>query len=167
MCIRDSWKTVDLAEGTAGYYMSVTTAGLEQSHAEITDVGLAGSWFYGDLVHADQGQIDLGKSFGIEHRFAAAAVRAAQLAILTRELLTFVHVLVEEGVIEVSQAALKDLEVKVEPKDLELASLVTAPTGTPMPGPAGTPIGEEWQSAFPEGDEDGMWSMTIPWGEPD
>jgi hypothetical protein len=161
--LKKDWKTVDLTGGTAGYFLSVTVDGSGEPPSEMTDVGLAGSWFYGDLVHADQEQIDAGKFFGIEHRFSAAAVRTAQIAILARELLTFVQVLADEGLMEVDDKVLSKVAVKVEPEDVELSGLYSAPVGTEVPGPAGTPLGEQWQTTLP-GTDDGEWIMRIPWG---
>jgi hypothetical protein len=161
--LKKDWKSVDLKGGNAGYYLSVTTEGSEDPPTEITDVGLADSWFYGDLVHADQVQIEAGKSFGIEHRFAAAAVRTAQIAILARELLTYIRVLVEEGHVKVSDHVLDAIPVKVEPKEVEMTGLYSAPFGTEMPGPAGTALADGWKAALP-GTADGEWIMRIPWG---
>lgn len=139
---KKEWRSVDTKSGTPGYYMSLSTDGTDAAPAQITDVGLADSWFYGDLVHADREKIDAGKAFGIDQRFAAAAVRTAQVAILTRELLAFVEALAEDGVVQVDTKVLHEVPVKVESKDVTLTGLFSAPSGTPHPGAAGTPLGE-------------------------
>jgi hypothetical protein len=164
--LRKDWESVDLASGEAGYFLSVTQVDSDDEPVEITDLGLAGTWFYGDLLHADATQIDRGKAFEIDQRFAAAAVRVAQLSILARDTLSFVRSLIEDNVIEIGEEALSDLPVKVESKDIEGATFFSAPVGTENPGPAGSALSEEWKSALP-GTEDGQWVMRIPWGRPD
>lgn len=161
--LKKDWQSVDLTTGESGYTMSVTTEGSEEPPVEITDGGLASAWFYGDLVHADQAQIDNGKAFEIDLRFAAAAVRVAQVAILARDTLNFIRSLIDDGLIEISEDVLETIPVAAGSKTVQLTGLYSAPVGTEVPGPAGQPVGETWQNAFP-GTEDGQWIMRIPWG---
>jgi hypothetical protein len=164
--LKKDWKTVDLKIGAAGYSMTLSQVGTDQPAVEITDIGLADSWFYGDLVHADQEQISVGSAFGIEHRFAAAAVRTAQLAILAGELLAYINALVEDGLLTLDEQILSGIPVKVEPKDVELTGLYTAPFGAEMPAVGEEPTAEGWKAALP-GNEEGEWILRIPWGGDD
>lgn len=164
--VEEELAVVDLKGGTAGYLSSVTVEGSETATGEITDVGLAGSQFYGDLVHAGQDPIDTGEAFGLEHRFAAAAVRTAQIAILARELLAFVHTLAVDGFLKLDEHVLHGIPVKVESKDVQMTGLHSAPIGTELPGPAVTPIPDGWQARLP-GTEDPQWLIRIPWGDHD
>lgn len=164
--LKRDWNSVDPATGDTGYFLSVTMEGSEELPQEITDAGLAGTWFYGDLVHADQSQIDKGKAFEIDQRYGAAAVRVAQLAILARDTLSFIRSLVDDGIIEISKSVLEGIPVKVEAKTVQLTGLYAAHPGTEVPGPVDRPVGENWRNAFP-GTEDGQWIMRIPWGRTD
>lgn len=78
----------------------------------ITDAALALTWFYGDAIHAKHDQQELGAKFGIENRFAAAAVRVAQLTLVTIDTLDWVRYLATEGL------------VPVGPETLEAASVI-------------------------------------------
>lgn len=165
--LKKDWKSVDLESGTAGYYLSITQNGTEKPPVEITDVALAGTWFYGDLVHAKQDEIDRGKAFEIDQRYAAAAVRVAQLATLARDnTLSFVRFLVDDEALPLSDASMDTIPVKTEAKTVELTGIYSAPIGTELPGPAGQPLSEEWQTSFP-GTGDGQWILRIPWGRND
>jgi len=128
---------VDLESGTTGYYLSITQSGTEEPPQEITDVALAGTWFYGDLVHAKQDEIDKGKAFEIDQRYAAAAVRVAQLATLTRDTLNYIRSLVDDGTLPIGEAAMDTIPVKAQTKTVELTGMYSAPVGTELPGPAG------------------------------
>jgi hypothetical protein len=165
--LKKDWKSVDLESGTAGYYLSITQSGTDESPVEITDVALAGTWFYGDLVHAKQDEIDKGKAFEIDQRYAAAAaVRVAQLATLARDTLSYVRSLVDAGLLPIGDAAMNTIPVKTEAKTLELTGIYSAPVGTELPGPVGEALPEGWKASFP-GTEDGQWIIRIPWGRND
>lgn len=161
--LKKDWKSVDLETGAAGYFLSITQNGSNQPPLEITDIALAGTWFYGDLVHAKQEEIDRGKAFEIDQRYAAAAVRVAQLATLARDTLNFIRSLVEDGQLPLSKDVMEQIPVKTEPKNVELTGIFSAPAGTALPGPAGQPLSQEWTPNFP-GTEDGEWALRIPWG---
>lgn len=164
--LKKDWKSADLESGTAGYYLSITQSGTEEPPLELTDVALAGTWFYGDLVHAKQDEIDKGKPFEIDQRYAAAAVRVAQLATLARDTLSYIRSLVDDGTLPISDAAMDTIPVKTEATTVTLTGIYSAPIGTEFPGPAGEALPGDWQASFP-GTEDGQWILRIPWGRND
>jgi hypothetical protein len=166
--LKADWRSVDPAEGQATYFLSSWVKDGAEPPEDITDAALALTWFYGDLVHADKQQVDVGAKFGIDQRFAAAAVRTAQLVILTRDTLSFVRFLVEEGVISLGSAALEATEVRVTSKTVELTGIYQGP-GDAVPPKAGGPFGDAWHKMEGPwlGDEDGRWLIRIPWGRSD
>lgn len=165
--LRKDWASVDpLIVGDPGYIVSVSTSGSTEPGSVITDAELVGTWFYGDLVHADSDRIAKGSAFNINDRFAAAAVRVAQLAILTRDTHSFISDLVDDGTLPLDPSVLDEIPVKVEPRDLKLKGVYAAPAGTDPPSPAGQATGAEWSSPIP-GTEDGQWQLQIPWGRSD
>lgn len=161
--LRKDWKSVDIKGGAPGYFVSHAEDGSPEPPIDLTDVALANAWFYGDLVHADQTQIKAAAVFEIDLRYAAAAVRTAQLAILTRDTLSYIRSLVEDGVVDLDIGALDALAVKVVPKSVEMTGLYAAPVGTALPGPVGTELDSAWTPALP-GTQDGHWLLRIPWG---
>lgn len=164
--LKKDWKSVDIKGGATGYFLSQTKEGSEEPPTQMTDMALANAWFYGDLVHADQTQIDAAAAFEIGLRYAAAAVRTAQIAIMTRDTLSFIRSLVDDGMIDLGIQALEAVPVKVEPKTLQMTGLYTAPVGTELPGPIGQQLDDTWKPSFPS-TEDGQWIMRIPWGRND
>ena len=162
--LKKDWKAADLTTGTAGYSVSMTLAEVGQPPTELTDVDLASTWFYGDLVHAAQEEIDKGKVFQIDQRYAAAAVRVAQLAVLARDTLSFIQTLVDGDVLPLGDDALKKIPVKTEFKQDQLTGAYSAPPGTAIPGTAREPLSEEWTTLAVPGTEDGVWALRIPWG---
>jgi hypothetical protein len=165
--LKKDWKSVDIKGGEPGYVVSQATPGSEEPATELTDVALANAWFYGDLVHADQTQIEAAEVFPIDNRFAAAAVRTAQLAIMARDTLSYIWSLVDDSLISLTREVLEVVPVKVEPKELQMTGFYTAPAGTPIPGPAGQDLDASWKTAALPGTEDGQWFMRIPWGRSD
>ena len=117
-------------------------------------------------MHAKRDEIDKGKAFEIDQRYAAAAVRVAQLAIMARDTLSFIRSLIEDEALAIADDVLNSIPVKVEAKSVELKGVYSAPVGTERPGPAGQPMPEGWQASFP-GTEDGQWILRIPWGRND
>ena len=144
--------------------VSITTEGGSEPPTEITDAALALSWFYGDLVHADQEQAAAGERFGIDLRYAAAAVRTAQLTILTRDTLNFMLYLEEEGALPLSEKTTA-AEVTVANQTREMSGLYVGPTGADPFAP-GTDPGEDWER-IDHHDADApneRLRVTIPWG---
>jgi len=80
--LKQDWKSVDLESGTTGYYLSITQSGTEEPPQEITDVALAGTWFYGDLVHASRT-----RSTRARHSRSINATRPQQCALPSSRLL--------------------------------------------------------------------------------
>ena len=115
----------------------------------MTDVALANAWFYGDLVHADQTQIGAAAAFDIGDRFAAAAVRTAQIALMARGTLSSIKSLIDDGMIDLDSKVLEDVPVKVEPKTFENVDIYTAPVGTEPPGPASQQLEDTYRPLFP------------------
>ena len=164
--LKKDWKAVDIKGGATGYFISQTEEGSEKPPTEVTDVALAHAWFYGDLVHADQTQIDAAAAFEIDLRYAAAAVRTAQIAIMTRDTLSFIRSLIDDGLIDLQIHAFDAVAVKVEPKTLQMTGLYSAPVDTEPPGPVGQELDDTCKRSLP-GTEDGQWIMRIPWGRSD
>jgi hypothetical protein len=161
--LKKDWQSVDPRTGASTYAVSVTQENSSEQAVELTDAALTLTWFYGDLVHADEAQVAAGAVFGIEDRYAAAAVRTAQLAILTRDTLNFILQLSEDGTLPLSEKS-TTVAVKVESQSLQMSELLVGPTGTTFP--VGGEPGDGWRSLInlPGGTPDGQLRITIPWG---
>jgi hypothetical protein len=146
--------------------LSITQSGIEPLPVQMTDVALAGTWFYGDLLHARHNEIGKGKAFEIDQRYAAAAVRVAQLATLTRDTLNYIRSLADDGTLPIDMEGLETIPVKAQTKTVELTGIYSAPGGTELPGPAGQARSAQWQASFP-GTEDGQCTIRVPWGRGD
>lgn len=161
--LKGEWKSVDPTSGKPTYYFSISSPG-EDDH-EITDSALALAWFYGDLVHADADQLQAGEKFSIDLRFAAAAVRIAQLAILTRDTYSWVKFLVDEEAIPAGAVAAEAAVVKVEPQSLELGAVYVGESdGKLKPSDDPVAAGMLKMEGPWLGDKDGLWIIRIPWG---
>lgn len=162
--LRADWRWVDLGSGAPATLSSksspdpgavlgpsaahddvVTAAMTGVRVAQITDLGLAVSWLYGDLIHADEERIAAGAPFDITARFQAASVRVAQVAVMVRDTLSFIRALVQDGVIPWDWSEVEAQPVAAEPRPMLHAILRTAPTSTPLPQP-GVALSEEWTS---------------------
>jgi hypothetical protein len=166
--LRADWKAVDPKGGATTYLVSSTVEGGAQPSEQLSDSELALTWFYGDLVHADPKRIDAGKRFGIDQRYAAAAVRTAQLALLTRDTLSFIRHLADVGSLPLSDDALEKVEVQVTSKSLPLSGGFIGERGAKA-GMAGEPLGDGWQpmdEAWPV-EEGKTVALRIPWGRAD
>lgn len=166
--LKADWKAVNPKNGKASYSISWSTQDGSEVPQEITDAALALSWFYGDLVHANSDQQDIGEKFGLTQRYAAAAVRTAQLAILTRDTLGFVRSLADLGVLPIDVEQLDQRPVGVNDTEYAEASVMTAPPGT-VAAPAGqpqNPLFTQLEGAW-LGEEDGTRRMIIPWAADD
>lgn len=161
--LRAAFASVDPRSAKATYFLSVTqNGGLPE---ERTDAALALAWFYGDLVHADAEHVLAGASFGIDQRFAAAAVRTAQLALLARDTLSYMRFLVTEGVLPEAATAADETEVTVQSKQLELTGVFLGEPGTKI-SPGQDPLAAGLKDILSQEEEvDGSWSVVIPWGE--
>lgn len=125
--LKKDWKSVDIKGGAPGYYLSQTQEGSTEPPVQTTDIALANAWFYGDLVHADQTQIDASQAFELDLRYAAAAVRTAQIAIMARDTLSFIKSHIDDGMLDLDMQQLEAIPVKVEPKTLQMTGLYSAP----------------------------------------
>jgi len=159
--LKADWRSLDVRDGTQGYYISMAQAGAEHEAKQLSDKELALAWFYGDLVHADQEQIDQASDFQLHERFAAAAVRVAQIAVLARDTLAFIQALIEAGVLPLDTEVFA-VPVNVESRNEQMTALYVGEPGAAIPAHGEQPSGE-WSSTLP-GTEDGEWEMTIPWG---
>jgi hypothetical protein len=162
--LKKDWQSVDPQRSPMTYSVSITTEGGQEEPIEITDAQLTLSWFYGDLVHADEEQLAAGARFGVELRFAAAAVRTAQVAIMTRDTLNFILELHRDDVLTLSEEA-TSTSVAVESQTLQMSGLFVGPTGA-EPTPVGEPLGEPWQriDGHDADAPDQRVRVTIPWG---
>ncbi|MGQ0843377.1 MAG: hypothetical protein ACT4QF_04515 [Sporichthyaceae bacterium] len=166
--LKRDWRSVDLSrEDVVGYRLSTWSAVSPEPPVAVSDSALAIGWFYGDLVHADSNAIRVGEHFPIKHRFAAAAVRVAQLVILARDTLSFISALAEAGAIQFESDTSTSVEVVVVGHALELVGLHLAPLGTEIPN-GGTAPPSDWTAMSGPwlGDgPDGRWLLPVrvPW----
>lgn len=160
--LKKDWQSVDPKGSSSGYWVSTAPAAAPEAVRRATDVQLADTWFYGDLVHADPEQIANGAAFGINKRFIAATIRTAQLAVLTRDTLSFIRLLADDDVIALDMEALDAEPVTFESRNLEGLQIWSAAAGTPVAPDLGS-AGEEWSNGLP-GVADGIWTMRVPWG---
>jgi hypothetical protein len=161
--MRAVFASVDPRSAKATYFLSVEQEGGVPE--ESTDAALALAWFYGDLVHADAEHVLAGAAFGIDQRFAAAAVRTAQLALLARDTLSYMRFLVAEDVLPEAATAADGVEVTVQSKQLELTGVFLGEAGAKI-APGQDPLAAGLEDVLnQEGEPDGSWSLAIPWGE--
>ena len=166
--LKSEWHSVNVSSGKATYFVSLTKADEDDPSVpqEMTDAALALAWFYGDLVHADADHIEAGNKFGIDLRFAAAAVRTAQLASLARDTLSFLRFLADENVIDLDFEQLDLVEVAVTSKEQTLSSVYLGLAadseiehGKPIDMSKLQEVTGAWLSK-----ENGTFQMRIPWG---
>lgn len=162
--LKKDWRAVDPHQSQATYFLVHSSNDPALERQEITDRALSMSWFYGDLVHATTESSELGARFGINERFAAASVRVAELAILTKETLEFV--LAVEGLpgVDLELGVALEAEVVANGDLLPLESAVLGPPGA-HPGSPDQSEGGPWIpiSADILGG-DGTRDIVIPWG---
>jgi hypothetical protein len=163
--LKADWKSVDPASGKATYFHQTWSA--DTAPAEVNDATLALSWFYGDLVHADGKYEETKNAFAINDRFSAAAVRTAQLAIMTRDTYNWIEWLAEHGPLQPDVLGDVSISVKVEPSPtLQLIGIYAGEMGehvAPGADPATAGLSTD-AGPWNETAEDGRWTISIPWG---
>lgn len=143
--LRRLWRRYGLdKDSEVGYWHSAASADGSEPTVEVTDVQLAACWFYSDVAHANpDGWKAEALTFSRSHRFEAGVSRFSMLALAALQTLDFMRELRDEGLVEIPPAAFEqDLATSHDIPEKTL--LMWAPPGTPPPGPAGTPAGQEW-----------------------
>lgn len=134
---KQEWKRlVSQAEDSLAYRVSLSS--MDGSvETELSDVGLAWSWFYGDVVHADPDRRATAAGFDLVERYSAAVGVVARAAWLTYAGLVLVQTLRDEGLLALDQTAFDE---PVVVQGTEIAQPATAWVGRPgeEPPPAGT-----------------------------
>jgi len=116
--------------------------------AQLTDLQLADSWLYGDVVHADKDQLRASADFGVDERFRAAVSVYTRVAVYAVQVLDCINELQDGGVAACSENAFTvDVVASVVDGAMQLfkegttGSMWVAPVGTPAPpfGPQPAP----------------------------
>jgi hypothetical protein len=144
--------------GAGGEYVIQQLHVGDEVWAEMTNQELAESWLYGDVVHADEEQIDRASSFGINERYAAAVstyvhvgFTAIALLNMTRELKKLDEsVCSTEALEDDVVASIVDGRINVFMPGSTVAAYV-APVGTPPPKAGDLPTGNGPRWRVPEG----------------
>lgn len=133
---------------TGGFELHVTdmTTGVS---ASMSDVELALSWIYGDVVHHDVDRRQAGAIFGIRERYRAAVPLVAFTVRDGVRLLGLIRDAHAAGDLPVSEAALTEEVVVTDPVIVQEASAYMAPRGTSLPASAIDTLHFAWQELDP------------------
>jgi len=129
-------------EKIAGY--EIRTMALDGSDSRTTsDVALALSWIYGDVVHADNDGRVVGESHGIRERYRAAAPWVFRAVLLSGALLNLIKQAEDSGSFALS-TEVWTTPVTVTDTDFIIdAEVHVAPVGTAAPD--GFEFSDEWE----------------------
>ncbi len=142
---RTEWLARTEPKGTelTGYQVMIGNAATGHT-AELDAHRLAIAWIYGDVVHHDTELLKETDPFGLSERFRAAVPLVAWAMIKAIELLNYVRALQAASLLQLP-AELFEREVVLTSTCWEqIVRAYVAPVGTPVPGDALTPVGEQW-----------------------
>ena len=140
------WQKVDPKSGAiTAYAVQAGVADGSGPSSYASDNTLAFSWFYGDLVHADEKQQAAGSEFSIRERYLAAVALVAWIAVYILETLNLIEHLIESGELEVKDEQVWTVDVVASQTKWVLpAKLYVGEVGAEAPADMRTPLGGEW-----------------------
>ena len=143
--LRDGWHANGLdVTSLIRYVVSSVDLASGNPAVEATDVQLAAGWFYADVAHSNPtGWKRDALLFPRAVRFQAAVPRWSMLAVTALRTLDMVRQLQGDGVLELPEEVFA-LDLATVREAAEDTIVMVAPTGTPMPGLAGSAPGDEW-----------------------
>jgi len=123
--------------GTSGFAVQIQT-GADSDVREMTDLELADSWLYGDVVHADATHVFAKDGFGVDERFRAAVGVFVRAAVNAVGVLRLIERLRAEGV-DVSSDEAFSVDVVATVVDGFAHHFGEGAAGGVFVAPAGTP----------------------------
>lgn len=148
---RKSWTDLSRASGPIrgfGVQQLNVQSGVTSS---ITDRRLGHAWLYGDVFHADSTAHAAADPFGVQQRFEAAVPLVCGLMCLTIANLTFLRLLVGQGVVPIAGEAFSDMVVAQQTHRQKARVFVGPAAGAPGESnlasipPLNEPLGPDWQ----------------------
>ncbi|MEU1003785.1 hypothetical protein [Streptomyces tibetensis] len=142
---RTEWRT-QVSPSTrdeSGYWVMVADASTGEEH-DLDAHRLAMAWIYGDVVHHDPERRQEGDAFGLRDRFRAAVPLVAWAMVATIELLNFIRVLNEAGMLQLRQEVFGEQVALKSTVWEEPAEMYYAPVGAQPPSLANSPMPEGW-----------------------
>jgi hypothetical protein len=133
--LKDDWSAIDL-QGTGALAFWVQTERRDGSDRspQVTDIQLAASWMYADLVHSNPtGRKREGLRFPIKQRYSAAVNVFSRLALLSLATHDAIMELHESGAIELDTLALESDVVVGLDELVEEGVAYVSQVNTPMP----------------------------------
>ncbi|MFE0916082.1 MULTISPECIES: hypothetical protein [unclassified Streptomyces] len=142
---RAEWQARTKPAAASGYTVMVGNTTTGQT-ASLTDHDLAWAWIYGDVVHHDPKRRRDADPFGLAERFRAAVPLVTWAMVAAIELLNHIRALQHDGILGL-RPDLFDEQVVLSSTTWEhAAQALIAPTGTPAPEHALSPLPHGWTS---------------------
>ncbi|GGV91772.1 hypothetical protein GCM10010228_82920 [Streptomyces massasporeus] len=142
---RAEWRTrvSPSTRGESGYWIMVSNTATGKQ-CDLDAHGLAMAWIYGDVVHHDPERRREGDAFGLRDRFRAAVPLVAWVMVGTIELLNYIRVLNEGGLLQLRQEVFGEQVALKSTVWEEPAEMYYAPVGAEAPSLASSPMPEGW-----------------------
>lgn len=151
--LRVTWRAFDSrSDNMVGYQVQTGTIDSSQPDRQASDNTLAFSWFYGDVIHADQNRRSAADGFDIDTRYEAAAYLAARIAVCALNTLGLVGLARSRGAIELDEEAFTDEVVASNTQIRRPVSVWFGDPGAPPPESLSAPFGAGWSRLAPDSD---------------
>lgn len=143
---RALWDDVASRSGDVQAYSIVTDQG------PVSDDDLTYAWLYGDVVHADDKELQA-KGLDVEERYKAATGVISRMVDLTHATLLLVQALVDEGVLKLDSELFERQVVVTRTVFESPARVHRADAGTPLPTDLNDLDPDVWESVSVQAEE--------------
>lgn len=151
--LRAEWTTIDLqGRGQLAFWIQSERRDGSDKSPQVTDIQLAASWMYADLVHSDpKGPKREGLRFTIKERYSAAVNVFSRLALLSLATHDAIMELHEADAIELDPISLETEVVVGQDELVEEGVAYVGPANSPMPsmGAVLSNLAEGWERFTP------------------